>query len=73
MFLDPAEPVMAKKRNDVSVRIEADLLQKARVIAAIRDVSITQYLSDVLRPSIERDFTKSIADVSRDQPPRRPK
>jgi hypothetical protein len=56
--------LMAKKKTGrppkpagepVQVRIDADLAEKARYLAAFKRVSMTDYLSGILRPALERD------------------
>lgn len=44
------------KRDDSPARIDSKLLSDARIIAAARDVSLAEYLSEALKPTIERDL-----------------
>ncbi len=61
------EGLMAKKRGrpkqptgeGSQVRIDSDLASMARYLAARRSVPISTYLSEILRPAIERDFRKA--------------
>jgi hypothetical protein len=41
------------------VRIDADLVSKAKYLAAQRGVALSELLSGILRPVIERDFRKA--------------
>ena len=43
------------------VRIDTDLIAKARYLVAVRGdgTSLTQLLSGILRPTLEREFTKA--------------
>ena len=42
-------------------RIEADLLEKARIVCADRGIELTTYLSNLLRPHVARDFEEVLA------------
>lgn len=44
------------RRNDVAVKIDADIVRKAKIVAAYKEVSLAQYLSEVLGPTVDRDL-----------------
>lgn len=44
-----------RKRNDTAVKVDAELVRIAKVIAAYRDIPLAEYLSERLRPLIEAD------------------
>jgi hypothetical protein len=48
----PAKP----NGEGVPVRLDADLVSKARYLCAQSGEAMTDYLSGILRPKIERDF-----------------
>ena len=52
------EKPMAKKRNDVSVRLDADVARKAKAIASLREITLAEFLSDTLRPIVDREWAK---------------
>ncbi len=41
------------------VRVDADLVAKARYLAASAGKELSAYVSDLLRPAIEREFEKA--------------
>lgn len=43
-------------RDDRSVKLEADVVTMARMIAAARNVTIAEYLSAILRPILIADL-----------------
>jgi hypothetical protein len=43
------------KRNDVAVKLDADVARLARIVAADRGQPIAAYISEILRPIVERD------------------
>lgn len=63
-YIPPANPL---KRNNqgVPVRIAADLHRKANYLAAEADVEISELISRLLRPVIEKEFAKAADRVDR--------
>jgi hypothetical protein len=55
------QPDDQPKRNDVPARIDADVLEDVRLIATFRKISISEYLSDVVRPVAKRDLEAELA------------
>ena len=47
-----------KKRNDVAAKIEADIIQKAKHICIDLDITLAEYLSDLLRDAVAADYLK---------------
>jgi hypothetical protein len=58
---------MAKKRTDISVKIQADVYRKVRTVAAWRGVNISDYLSGIVDPVVSRDLAKINKEA--DKPP----
>lgn len=51
------DPPMAKQaRNDVTAKIDAEVLAIAKMVAASRDMSLAEYLSERLRPIVKEDL-----------------
>ncbi len=48
------------KRNDKTVKIDRDLATRAGLIADTKGISMAEYLSEVLRPIIDRDWPKAV-------------
>jgi hypothetical protein len=46
----------------MNVKVDADLLRKAKVVAATKQVTLSNYVSAMLRPLIEKDLSE-IASV----------
>lgn len=46
-------------RDDVVVKIDKHVAAKARYIAATKDVPLAEYLTELLRGSVERDFERA--------------
>jgi hypothetical protein len=57
------------KRNDVPVKIDAEVVRVARIAAAYKDMSLAEYISERLRPLVAQDIDLEHAK----QPHMRPK
>jgi hypothetical protein len=53
------------KRNDEAAKIDAEILRMARLVVTQRDVTLAQYLSDLLRPLVKKDFDAEVAKLTR--------
>jgi hypothetical protein len=60
-MLDPADRPMTK-RNDVPVKIDAEVIKVAKIAAAYRELSLAEYLSERLRPLVAEDVQRSHAE-----------
>jgi hypothetical protein len=45
------------------VRIDSDIVARARYLAAQKDIPVSELLSDFLRPIIDREFKKAGKDL----------
>ena len=64
-------PTMTK-RNDVSVKMDATVVEDCRIAAAFRGVSLAEYISETMREAAQRDIDEGYSQ--RGQPTRpRPK
>jgi len=45
-----------KKREDVTVKIAASVYRRAKLIAAWQDVTLAEYLTELLERPVERDY-----------------
>lgn len=67
MEVELLDPPMAKSaRKDVSVKIDAEVAATAKMVAAGRDMSLAEYLSERLRPLVKDDLD---AEYGRRNPP----
>lgn len=63
--------MMAKKmgrpktseRHDVSIKFDKTLAGKARLITQARGLSIAEYLSEMTRPLIDKDYAKLMREL----------
>lgn len=52
------------KRNDTVARIDAEVVRKARIVAAYRGVDLNVYLSDVLGPIVDEHLAQHAAETA---------
>ena len=56
---------MAKqKRNDVAAKIDAEVIRVARIVAAYRNQTVAEYLSEKLKPLVEKDLARYAKQAS---------
>ncbi len=58
------------RRNDMAVKIDAEVIAEAKMVAASRGVSLAEYLSEILRPIVHRNLEEETAKRLK---PRKPK
>ena len=46
-------------RDDVVVKVDRGVIAKARYVADSRRIPLAEYLSEVLRPTVGRDFDRA--------------
>lgn len=62
-----------KKRNDRAVKIEADIVRKAQTICAHREITLAEFLSDLLRDPVGREYDKFKRELLDTEKPPKPK
>lgn len=55
-------PKKNAKRQDTSVKIEDAIADQARIVCAIRKITMAEFLSDLLRVPVAREFAKTRKD-----------
>lgn len=50
-------------RVDATVKADAAIVAKARLVATANNISLTEYISEILRAPVERDFAKEMRKV----------
>jgi hypothetical protein len=62
-------PMAGEKSKTVSIKLATDVVESARVVAALRGVSMTDMLSDLIRPTLkgweEDEIRKRAAGITR--------
>jgi hypothetical protein len=52
-------------RNDLTVKIDADIVTKAKHVAFNRRTTLAAYLSEMIRPLVDRDFQEEMAKMNK--------
>jgi hypothetical protein len=52
------------KRECMNVKVDTDLVRKAKVVAAARRLTLSEYVSALLRPHIDRDLGQVAAGLA---------
>jgi hypothetical protein len=47
------------ERDDVTVKLDRGVVARARYVAEIRGVTLAEYLTEAVRPVVDRDFGKA--------------
>jgi len=55
------------KRVCMNVKVDAEIVRKAKVVAAVRGLTLSDYVSGLLRPLVEDDLLRAAADLA--EPP----
>lgn len=55
------------RRNDVTVKIDADVVRMAKLVALERKTTIAEYLTELLRGQVSRDFAKSVRRLTTEE------
>jgi predicted HicB family RNase H-like nuclease len=64
-----AEQIMAPKRkgktkrDDRAVKIDRNVADKAQFIAQRRGISLAEYVTDLIRTAVEKDFAKALKEL----------
>ena len=61
------ERPMAGKRNDVSVKMDASVVDDAKIVASYKKLSLAQYLSETLRPIVAQQLEEEHSKRSKGQ------
>jgi hypothetical protein len=69
MMPDTVELPVAK-RNDVTVKMDKEVVAEAKMVASSRDQTLAEYLSELIRPLVQRDLAQ---EMMRRIHPRSPK
>ena len=54
------------ERDDIAVRIERKLASMAKAICTARGIPVAEYLSDLTRAAINRDYAKTLRDAEQE-------
>lgn len=56
-------PKNPSQRDDKAVKIDRTLADKASLVAARRGITMAEYLSELVRAQVERDFSETVKEM----------
>lgn len=56
------------KRKDVPVKVDEEVVRKARIAASYRGIPLAEYISETLRPIVDRDIEESHEKLRQKEP-----
>jgi len=56
-----------KRRATTHMRIDAALYAKAQKLAALRELNVSEMLEEVLRPWVDREWTKEVRRLKEEE------
>lgn len=65
--LDMGRKRSESRRFNTLVRLDDELVVRAKKVAALRGVSLAEYFSGILRPIVDRDMSKEVKKLTREE------
>jgi hypothetical protein len=53
-------------RNDLAVKMGVDVVKKARVVALNRNITLAEYLTETIRPLVDKDYAVALAEMTKE-------
>lgn len=50
-------------RRDVTVKVDASVISKAKMVASARNIPLAEFVSELLRGPVDREFAKEMKKV----------
>jgi hypothetical protein len=76
MLVEAREP-RTVARNDVGVKLDAQVATWAKMVSSAKGITLAEYISEILRPIVYRDLQATTAEQLgagvEQKPPRKPK
>jgi hypothetical protein len=66
---DTVELTVAK-RKDVTVKMDSDVVAEAKMVAASKEITLAEYLSELVRPLVQRDLAQETNRRIHQRPPK---
>jgi hypothetical protein len=53
-------------RQDLAVKVGADVVKRAKIVAIDKNITLAEYLTETLRPVVDRDYAATLAKMSKE-------
>jgi reverse gyrase len=60
-------------RNDISVKLDAQVARKAKLVATNRGITLAEYLTSIVAPIVARDLKEEMSKMMDEPEPKRQK
>jgi reverse gyrase len=60
-------------RNDISVKLDAQVARKAKLVATNRGITLAEYLTSIIGPIVTRDLKEEMGKMMDEPEPKKPK
>jgi hypothetical protein len=57
-----------RRRDDMTVKIDRGIGSRAKMVAAARKITLAEYLSEITRATVDRDFAKEMRHIEKGEP-----
>ncbi len=64
--LNVAKKKSESRKFNTLVRLDDDLVEKAKKVVALKGISLAEYFTDTLRPVVDRDLVKEVRKLAKD-------
>ncbi len=65
--LDVGRKRSESRRFNTLVRLDDDLVIRAKKVAALKGISLAEYFSDTLRPIVDRDLSREVKKLAKEE------
>jgi hypothetical protein len=65
--LDVGRKKSESRRFNTLVRLDDDLVEKAKKVAALKGISLAEYFTAALRPIVDRDMAKEVKKLAQEE------
>jgi hypothetical protein len=57
----------AMPRQDLAVKVGADVIKRAKIVALDKNITLAEYLTETLRPTVDKDYSQTLAKMAREE------
>lgn len=65
--LDMGKKKSESRRFNTLVRMDDELVEKAKKVAALKGISLAEFFSDALRPIVDREMAREVKKLVKDE------
>jgi hypothetical protein len=54
-------------RADLAVKMGLEVVKKARIVAVSRNITLAEYLTESIRPIVDKDYAAALAKLTKEE------